>query len=59
MDQYVAAFRKVESGVYQDASAALTTLSGTVSATVAPDGQPAIKKLIDQQMAKLSAQRSA
>ncbi len=53
MDQYVAAFRHVESGVYKDASAGLTKLSGTVSATVAPDGQPAIRKLIDQQMAKL------
>ena len=56
MDQYVATFRKVESGVYKDASAALTQLDSTVSATVAPDGQPTIKKLIDQQMAKLSAQ---
>ena len=37
MDQYVAAFRKVESGVDKDASAALTTLSGIVSATVAPE----------------------
>ena len=53
MDQYVAAFRNVESGVYNEASAALTKLSGAVSATVAPDGQPAIKKLIDQQIAKL------
>ena len=59
MDQYVAAFRRVESGGYKDASAALTQLGSTVSAAVAPDGQPAIKKLIDQQMATLSAQGAA
>ena len=53
MDQYVAAFRQVERGVYKDASAALTTLSSTVRTTIAPDDQPAIKKLIDQQIAKL------
>jgi hypothetical protein len=59
MDRYVAMFRNVERGAYKDASTALADLGTAVSTAVAPDAQPEIKKLIDQQKAKLSTQSSA
>ena len=46
-------FRKVEGGAYTDARAALAQLGTAVNASVAPEGHPEIKTLIDRQMAKL------
>jgi hypothetical protein len=53
LDQYVAAFRKVEAGTLPDARTALKELAGTIAARVAPDHQPELKTLVDGQLAKL------
>ena len=54
VDQYVAAFRKVESAAYADAKSTLGSLAVNVSAWVAPDKQAAVSTIIDGQIAKLS-----
>jgi hypothetical protein len=53
VNQYVAAFRKVESGALGDARTALKDLAASVSQRVVPDQQAAIGKLVDGQLAKL------
>ena len=52
MDQYVAAFRKVETGA--NAKAALNAVSANIAAWVIPDSQPGLLKLVDAQLSKLS-----
>ncbi|MEO8678525.1 MAG: twin-arginine translocation signal domain-containing protein [Vicinamibacterales bacterium] len=54
LDQYVTAFRKVEAGAYYDAQAALKTLGDTIAGSLAAGEQPALKKLVDEQMVKLA-----
>ena len=53
VDQYVAAFRKVEVAQNADAKSSLKTLAANVGAWVAPDKQTALSTLIDGQVAKL------
>ncbi len=54
VDQYVAAFRKVEAGGNADAKTVLKELAGNVSTWVAPDKKGALSTLVDNQIAKLS-----
>jgi len=54
VDQYVAAFRKVEVASNDDARSALKTLAANVSAWVVPDKQPAVATLVDGQISKLA-----
>ncbi len=54
VDQYVAAFRKVEAGSYEEAKSELKEMAGNVSSWVAKDQQAAVSVLIDEQMSKLS-----
>jgi hypothetical protein len=54
VNQYVAAFRKVEAGANDDARSALKNLGANVSAWVAADKQAALRTLLDGQAAKLS-----
>jgi hypothetical protein len=54
VDQYVAAFRKVEVASNDDARSALKTLAANVSAWVVPDKQAAVATLVDGQISKLA-----
>jgi hypothetical protein len=54
VDQYVAAFRKVEVAAYGDAKGTLKDLAANVSVWVVPDKQVALSKLVDDQISKLS-----
>jgi hypothetical protein len=54
VDQYVAAFRKVEVAANDDARNALKTLAANVSAWVVPDKQAAVATLVDGQISKLA-----
>jgi hypothetical protein len=54
VDQYVAAFQKVEVAAYDDAKSTLKTLSTNVSTWVAPDKQSALSVLVSGQISKLS-----
>ncbi len=57
VNQYIATFRKVEVGAYDDAKKALKDLATNISAWVAPASQADLNKLVDGQMAKLSSAR--
>ena len=54
VDQYVAAFRQVETGAIDKATATLRALSANVSAQVVTDQRAAITALLDGQLAKLA-----
>jgi hypothetical protein len=54
VDQYVAAFRKVEVAANSEARTLLKDLSANVSKRVVPQKQAAVNKLIDGQVAKLT-----
>jgi hypothetical protein len=54
LDQYVAMFRKMEAGVYKEAQTALKALGDSASTAVSAAEQPAVKKLVDDQMVKLA-----
>jgi hypothetical protein len=54
VDQYVAAFRKVEAAAHPDARTMLKDLSVNVTRRLVPGKQAAVTTLIDQQLAKLS-----
>jgi hypothetical protein len=54
VNQYVAAFRNVESAAYDEAKRALKSLAANISAWVATDSQAAAGMLVDGQMSKLS-----
>src|SRR5262249_14623699 len=53
VDQYSAAFRKVEAAANADARTLLKDLEATVSKRVVPEKRAAVNKLIDGQIAKL------
>lgn len=53
MDQYIGAFRKVETGAPGEASRMLKELGGNVVAWVAPERQASVNELVDAQIAKL------
>jgi len=54
VDQYVAAFRKVEVAAYGDAKGTLKDLAANISAWVVPDKHTALSTLVDVQISKLS-----
>src|SRR5207302_5937020 len=54
VDQYVAAFRKVEVAAQGDAKGALAELEANVSAWVVPDKQADLRTLVDARISKLS-----
>jgi hypothetical protein len=54
VEQYVAAFGKVEVAAYGDAKSTLRTLAANVSAWVAPDKQSVLSTLVDSQISKLA-----
>jgi hypothetical protein len=54
VEQYVAAFRKVEVAANSDAKATLKTLAANVSTWVTPDKQAQVSALVDGQISKLS-----
>ena len=54
VNQYVAAFRHVEVGTLDKAASGLRYLASSLSTRVISDEQPAIKKLLDAQLAKLA-----
>lgn len=54
VDEYVTAFRKVETGAYSDAKGTLTNLLSSVSASVVSDKQGDLKKLVNAQISKFS-----
>src|SRR6266566_2380997 len=54
VDQYVAAFRKVEVTAHGDAKGMLKDLAANVSAWVVPDKQATLSTLVDVQISKLS-----
>jgi hypothetical protein len=54
VEQYVAAFRKVEVAANPDARATLNSLAANVSAWVTPDKQATLITLVDSQISKLS-----
>ena len=53
VDQYAAAFRKVEAASSGEARALLKDLAASVATRVAPEKQAPVNKLIDGQLAKL------
>jgi hypothetical protein len=53
VEQYVAAFRRVEVGAYEDAKDTLKNLAANVLAWVEFDEQAALSSLVDGQMSKL------
>jgi hypothetical protein len=53
VNQYVAAFRKVEVAAYDDAKGTLKNLAANVSAWVVTDKQAALNTLVDAQISKL------
>ncbi len=54
VNQYVAAFRKIESGATSDAGAVLKALTANISAWVTREQQDALRPLIEGQLAKLA-----
>jgi hypothetical protein len=54
VQQYAAAFRKVESDSYDEAKGSLKTLEANVTAWVIPEKQSAVNTLVDAQLSKLS-----
>jgi hypothetical protein len=54
IDQYAAAFRKVEVAANADAASTLKTLAANVSTWVTPDKQAPLSALVDGQISKLS-----
>ena len=54
VEQYVAAFRKVEAAAYEDARSALKGLAADISVSVVPDKRTALNALVDGQISKLS-----
>jgi hypothetical protein len=54
VNQYVAAFRQVESGALSEARTALSSLSTKISASVISEQLGSIQTLVDHQMAKLA-----
>lgn len=54
VDQYIAAFRHVESSATNDAKIALKALSTDISARVVSEQRGALLTLVDSQLAKLS-----
>jgi hypothetical protein len=54
VEQYVAAFRKVEVAANAEAAATLKTLAANVSSWVTPDKQAAVSALVGAQISKLS-----
>jgi hypothetical protein len=54
VDQYAAAFRKVEVGSLDDAKTTLKTLSANISASLAPDQSASLRALVDGQLSKLA-----
>jgi hypothetical protein len=54
VNQYTAAFRKVEVAAYDVAKNDLKNLTANVSAWVVPDKQSALNALVDGQISKLS-----
>jgi hypothetical protein len=54
VNQYVAAFRRVESGTLGEARAALSSLSAKISASVVNEQLGSIQALVDHQLAKLA-----
>ena len=57
INQYVGAFRKVEAGTFDEAKRTLNDLNASISSSVVPGNQPALKTLVDGQIAKLSSQK--
>ena len=57
INQYVGAFRKVEAGTFDEARRTLNDLNASISSSVVPGDQPALKTLVDGQIAKLSSQK--
>ena len=53
VNQYVAAFRGVESGALDHARSMLKDLTANISVSIATDQQSALKPLVDVQLAKL------
>ncbi len=53
VNQYVAAFRKVEVAAYDDARSALKDLAANVSAWVVAEKQAALNALVEAQISKL------
>ena len=53
VNQYVAAFRKVEVSRYNDAKSMLKNLAANISTLVVTDKQAALSTLVDSQMSKL------
>ena len=51
--QYVAAFRHMESAKNAEARTALKDLTTSISSSVVPEKQATLKKLVDDQLAKL------
>ena len=51
---YVAAFRQVEAAKHAEARTALKDLTTAISSAVVPEKQAALKKLVDDQLAKLA-----
>ncbi len=54
MAQYVEAFRHVEVSKHAEARASLKALTASISSTLVPEKQAGVKKLVDDQLAKLS-----
>jgi hypothetical protein len=54
VDQYVAAFRKVEVGSLDDAKTVLKSLSANLSTALAPDKSASLRSLVDGQISKLA-----
>jgi hypothetical protein len=54
LGQYVAAFRHMEVGKHAEARTTLKDLTTSISSSVVPDKQAALKKLVDDQLAKLA-----
>ena len=57
ISQYVGAFRRVEAGTFEEATRTLNDLNASISRSLVPGSQPALKTLVDGQIAKLSSQK--
>ncbi len=57
LDQYVAAFRHVESAALDLARSALKNLAASISSQIATDQQSRLRELVDNQLSKLVKQR--
>ena len=53
VDQYAAAFRKVEAAANEDARSALKSLAGNASSWVVPDKLAVLSTLVENQISKL------